>query len=96
MQLTENGIPRSLGFAFQEYQLDKLNPDDDAFVVIERTLAYGNCAELRWLFGQYSRRQIVKWLEKGGWRILPRHRRQFWTIYFDISLPPERGGVWAY
>lgn len=96
MQLTDNGIPRSLEFAFQEYQLDTLHPTDHAFVIIERVLAYGNRAELRWLFNRYTRQELINWLQQCGWRILPQHRRQFWAVYFDVPLPAKAGGVWAY
>jgi len=39
MNLTARGIPQNLRFAFQEYDLDQLDPEEHAFVVIERTLA---------------------------------------------------------
>ena len=42
LPLTPNGIPISLRPCFQEYTLEKLDPERDAFTVIERTLARGD------------------------------------------------------
>jgi len=50
MRLSKTGIPSTLRFAFQEYDLDQLSLDEDAFTIIERTLAYRNRDELLGLF----------------------------------------------
>jgi hypothetical protein len=96
MEFTASGIPHSLQFAFQEYDLEKLHPDEHAFTVIERTLAYGNRAELRWLFAQYGSERLAAWVSEAGWRVLPRYRLIFWVSYFDLSNLPQRRGVWPY
>jgi hypothetical protein len=57
--VTARGIPRSLAPFFQEYDLDDLDPDRAAATVIERTLRYGNRAELRWLFTRYPEATIA-------------------------------------
>jgi hypothetical protein len=44
---TNQGMPRSLAPFFQEYNLENLDPEQAAATVIERTLRYGNRAELR-------------------------------------------------
>ena len=54
LKRTPAGIPVSLRPFFQEYQLEDLDPERSAFTVIERTLAWGEVPELRWLFGQYG------------------------------------------
>lgn len=96
MELTPNGIPRSLQFAFQEYDLEKLNPDEHAFTIIERTLAYGSRAELRWLFAQYGSARLASWVAEVGWRLLPRRRCGFWASYFGLQNLPQRKGIWPY
>jgi hypothetical protein len=96
MELTPNGIPSSLKFAFQEYDLEKLNPDEDAFTIIERTLAYGNRAELRWLFARYNSARLAAWVAEAGWRRLPHHRLVLWASFFNLSDLPQRKGVWPY
>lgn len=91
-------VPFTLRFAFQEYDLEKLNPDDPAyaFTIIERTLAYGNREELRWLFKVYGRERVLTWLKEDGWRTLPHQGLLFWTAYFELPPFPERGGVWPH
>ncbi len=96
MEFTLNGIPRSLQFAFQEYDLEKLNPDEHAFTIVERTLTYGNRAELRWLFAQYGPQYLAAWVREVGWRLLPRRRCRFWASYFGLQNLPERKGVWSH
>ncbi len=96
MNLTARGIPQNLRFAFQEYDLDQLDPEEHAFVVIERTLAYGDRAELGWLFARYGRERLLHWLQQGGWRTLPRRRLLLWTTYFKLPPFPGRRGVWTH
>lgn len=93
---TEKGIPFSLRPAFQEYKLEQLDPDKHTFTIIERALAYGGKEEIRWLFAQYGERRIAGWVQKAGWRLLPRRRLQFWAAYFNLDDLPERSGVWPY
>ncbi len=96
MEFTPTGLPRSLQFAFQEYDLEMLDPHEHAFTVIERTLAYGNRAELRWLFAQYGLEHLAAWVREAGWQRLPRHRLTLWASYFDLSNLPKRKGVWPH
>jgi hypothetical protein len=96
MSQAPTGVPDTLRFAFQEYELEKLDPDEHAFTIIERTLTYGNKAELHWLFAYYGREQLVNWLEHGGWRTLPRRRLLLWTTYFNLKPFPQRRGVWPH
>jgi hypothetical protein len=96
MEFTAGGIPRDLQFAFQEYDVERLNLHEHAFTVIERTLAFGNREELRWLFACYGAQRLAAWVRDWGWRVLPRRRLGLWVCYFDIQGLPERGGVWPY
>jgi len=97
--LTPKGIPVSLRPAFQEYTLEKLDPERDAFTVIERTLALGDRRELRWLFRRYGRERLIEWVRQAGWWRLPRRRFRLWVNYFDIrdyQANPQGRGVWPY
>jgi hypothetical protein len=96
MELTKSGIPASLRFAFQEYDLEQLDLAADAFIIIERTLAYGSRAEVRWLFANYGRQKLLDWLTGGGWRTLPRLRRQLWATYFELDPFPTQRGIWPH
>jgi hypothetical protein len=96
MEFTTSGIPASLRFAFQEYNLEQLDLAADAFIIIERTMAYGSRAEVRWLFTTYGREKLLNWLNQGGWRTQPRLRRQLWATYFDLGPFPNQSSVWPH
>jgi hypothetical protein len=80
-----SSIPRSLAPFFQEYDLDKLDVNSAAPLIIERALQYGNRAELRWLFAQYPRAQIVGWFIRYAKERLPNPHRAFWQIILEIK-----------
>lgn len=81
---TRYGIPRSLTPFFQEYDLERLRPEEDAFTIIERTLRYGNRAELRWLFSRYPRTVIADWVRRWGESALPSSHLAFWKLLLGI------------
>ncbi|MDX9993593.1 MAG: hypothetical protein RBS68_16260 [Anaerolineales bacterium] len=78
-------IPLSLAPFFQEYDLAQLDPQRDAATIIERTLQFGNRAELRWLFTQYPRAQISDWFKKYASERLPNPHNTFWQIILEIK-----------
>jgi hypothetical protein len=57
---TRAGIPSSLRPLFQEYVLEELDPMQNTFLIIERTLAWGDVAELKWLFATYGRERLAE------------------------------------
>ena len=77
---TERGIPRSLAPFFQEYDLEALDPERAAATIIERTLRYGNRAELRWLFHRYPEDIIADWVRRWGRYGLPAPHLAFWRL----------------
>jgi hypothetical protein len=78
-------IPSTLAPFFQEYELTHLDPQRDSATIIERTLQFGNRAELRWLFAQYSRAQITEWVRRFGNDRLPNPHRAFWRLVLEIN-----------
>ena len=78
-------IPSTLAPFFQEYDLAQLDPQSAAPLVIERTLQYGNRAELSWLFATYPRREIVQWVKRFGKDRLPQPHLNFWRIVLEIA-----------
>lgn len=76
-------IPQSLAPFFQEYQLNDLAPETAAATVIERTLQFGNRAEIRWLFTQYSCGRIAAWVKTQGAERLPEPHLTFWKILLE-------------
>jgi len=77
-------IPATLAPFFQEYDLSRIDPERDAFIIIERTLQYGNRAELHWLFQAYSQTQIRAWVQTYGLARLPQPHRNFWQVILEI------------
>jgi len=88
-------IPQTLRPFFQEYELGKLDVERSAFTIIERALAWGDCAELRWLFARYGNQRLADWVRHAGWRCLPRRRFQFWVCYFQLDDYQSGERVWA-
>jgi hypothetical protein len=80
-----DSIPSTLAPFFQEYDLEKLNPQKDSGTIIERLLQFGNRSEIRWLFRTYSQEQIASWVRKFGKDKLPQPHRAFWQIILDIT-----------
>ncbi len=93
---TTRGIPRSLRLAFQEYDIEQLDPEEHAFTVIERALTWGNREETRWLFDRYGPERLAAWVRSAGWRALPLDRLALWAAYFDLQNLPKRRGIWPY
>lgn len=85
LKTTALGIPHSLKPFFQEYILDELDPERDRATIIERTLRYGNVAELRWLFWRYSEKTIADWVRRWGQFGLPVPHLAFWRLFLGIK-----------
>lgn len=83
--LTGRGIPFSLRPFFQEYDLEKLDPERDAHTIIQRTLRYGDRAELRWLFHCYSEASISEWVRQWGQFTLPLPHLAFWRLLLNLE-----------
>jgi hypothetical protein len=82
------GIPASLRPCFQEYEFERLDPVQHRELIVERTLAYGNRQELRWLFERYGRTYLAEWVQQSGARRLPWRRYNLWCVL--LNLPPAR------
>lgn len=89
MAIWPNGLPRSLTPSFQEYAADLIDLDADADLVVERTLAYGDRHEVRWLYQRYGWDHIAGWLQRMGARRLPFRRFNLWCVVFGLP-PAER------
>jgi len=95
--LTPNGIPISLRPCLQEYTLENLDPERDAFTIIERALARGCQPEIQWLFARYGWERVREWVRQAGTALLSRRRFRLWVNYLDIrDYRQRRRGVWPY
>ena len=78
-------IPSTLAPFLQEYDFEKLDHQSAAPLIIERTLQFGNRAEIHWLFTQYTRTQITDWFKKYAKERLPNPHNAFWRIVLEIK-----------
>ena len=98
--MNKAGIPASLRACFQEYNFEQLDPARHGNLIIERTLAYGNRPEVRWLFARYGRTDVATWVQRLGARRLPWRRYNLWCVL--LGLPPARrlrregSQIWPY
>ncbi|MBM3179121.1 MAG: hypothetical protein FJZ86_02070 [Chloroflexi bacterium] len=82
---THHFIPATLAPFFQEYDFARLKTQSDSATIIERTLQFGNRAELRWLFTEYARAQIADWFRRYAKERLPDPHITFWRIVLEIK-----------
>lgn len=89
-------IPASTRPFFQEYNFDLLDVDHHASLVIERILAYGNRAEVRWLLETYGREQVRDWVIQSGLSKLSRRRYHLWCFVFQVPEREKPLCIWPY
>jgi len=77
-------IPASLQPYFQEYNLASLNIAEDANLIIQRTLEFGDWEEIRWLFQAYRSRRIRLFLREHGERWLKPVTFNYWRKLLGI------------
>jgi hypothetical protein len=80
-----SAIPISLKPFFQEYDIFNLSAEKDSHTIIERVLQFGNREEIKWLFGTYSNKNIIEWINQFGEDKLPQPHLNFWQIVLDIK-----------
>jgi len=93
----QNVIPVSAKLFFQEFTFSKLDPREHASLVMERILAYGNRAEVRWVFDFYGVSQLQKWVSEDGLRLLPKRRYHLWCVVLDLAPETaQKKSQWAH
>ncbi len=91
-------IPETVAPFFQEYNFSTFDVQTHAALIAERILAYGNRAEVRWLFDVYGIEAIRAWVGRDGERLLPQRRYELWRMLLDIPVRriAERRQAWPY
>lgn len=89
-------IPPSSFPFFQEYIPTELDVQQHAALIIERILAYGNRAEVRWLIDTYDRGPIQDWLKAMGSQRLPWRRYHLWCQVFHLPMKDKPVHIWPY
>jgi hypothetical protein len=82
---SEKGIPNRLRPFFKEYNPDRLDLEQDANLIIQRTLEFGDWEDVRWLFRRYGRRRISAYVRRYGQRGLSRVTFNYWRRLLGIT-----------
>jgi hypothetical protein len=89
-------IPSSARPFFQEYNVDLLDLEQHAALIIERILAYGNRAEVRWLLDRYGRNDVHDWVERSGRDRLSQRRYHLWCFVFQLPEKDAPDRIWPH
>ncbi len=89
-------IPTSTRPFFQEYDFSQLDVQEHAVLIIERILAYGNRAEVRWLLHTYGRAEVSGWVADRGIYRLPFRRYNLWCFVFELKLKEKKRSAWPH
>jgi hypothetical protein len=90
-------IPETAVPFFQEYDFERLDPERDCDLVIERLLAFGNRDEVRWLLLHYGEVRIQRWLFESGTRRLPRRRYRMWCVLLNVTeTQRQTSPIWPF
>jgi len=98
MQQQTLSVPLSLRPYFQEYDLEDLHIHQDADLIIQRTLEFGNWEEIRWLFQIYRRERVRRFLREHGERWLKPVTFNYWRKMLGLRqwkpAPFGKGEEW--
>ncbi len=95
-QLSPQQIPICSAPFFQEYNFSILDVRLHSELIIERILAYGNRAEVRWLIQTYGRAEICNWIEQEGINLLSWGRFHMWCLVFGLPVPEKPARIWPH
>lgn len=93
-------IPKSLKSTFQDYDFQSLDLNEDASLIMQRTLEHGTWDEVRWLFRVYGRPQIGTFIRQRGERLLSPVAFNYWRKLLGIRrwrrspFPTAKGELW--
>lgn len=82
---TFGNIPPGLKPHFQEYDLQTLNLNRDATLIIKRTLEHGTWDEVRWLFRTYGDCRISAFVRERGERMLSLVTFNYWRKLLHVK-----------
>jgi hypothetical protein len=100
--LETNSIPIALRLFFQDYDIDSLQVERDANLILQRTLEFGNWDDMRWLLQTYGKERIRVFLREFGERMLRPSTFNYWRKLFGLRrwkhspFPISRNELWPY
>ncbi len=81
---TRATIPSGLWPHFQEYDPQQLDQDQEADLIIQRTLEFGTWEEIRWLAATYGLDRIRRFLRLHGERLLTAVTFNYWRKLLGV------------
>ena len=100
--MTSANIPRDLWPYFQEYDPQLLDCNQDADLIIQRTLEFGTWGEIRWLVAADGMDRIRRFLRLHGERMLSAVTFNYWRKLLGVRrwrrspFAAEARQVWLY
>ena len=82
--MTNASIPSGLWPYFQEVDPRRLDREQDADLIIQRTLEYGTWEEIRWLMAAYGRKRISQFVRLRGERQLSAPTFTYWRKLLGV------------
>ena len=98
--LAQANIPLGLQPYFQEYDVQALDLQRDANLIIQRTLEFGTWEEVRWVFSTLGAKRVRLFLRQYGERWLKPANFNYWRKLLRIRkwrhspFPTSKGEVW--
>lgn len=100
--MTTASIPIGLWPHFQEYDPQRLDTNQDADLIIQRTLEFGTWEEIRWLVVTYGIERIRTFVRLRGERMLSAVTFTYWRKLLGVRrwrrspFAREAKQVWPY
>jgi hypothetical protein len=95
-------IPTGMRMYFQEYDPEQLNLAEQADLIIQRILEFGDWEDLRWLFATYGSKRIRMFIRQRGERWLRPPVFNYWRKLLRIRkwekspFPTAKGELWKF
>jgi hypothetical protein len=83
--------PKEVKRLFWDVDAARIDRDRDADYVLERVMARGGWAAMRWLRATYSEAELADFLRRRGARLAPRERA-YWSLIAGANLAQVPGG----
>lgn len=80
----KNKIIKTIAPYFQEYDFSTLDIEEDAELIMGRTLEFGTREELKWLFKTYGYQKIKEFVSARGYRSLSKRGFNYWRTVLRI------------
>ncbi|MFH1726168.1 MAG: helix-turn-helix domain-containing protein [Elusimicrobiota bacterium] len=81
-------VPARLQPLFPEYRVGDLNAGRDRVMILARVLEGGGRSDMKWLLRRYGRKDIARFLEEDGSRLLSARALRLWALFFRVRPRP--------